>query len=84
MRLGRRLLLLGVVCLAVALFTHAAERFQLFPGMGWGLPDSPGHYLDLVSVVLGCALLVVGTMLGFSRRLPERSARLRRIGGDER
>ena len=70
MRLGRRLLLLGVVCLAVALLTHVAERLQVFPGMGWGLPDSPGHYLDLVSVVLGCALLLVGTIISYNRRLP--------------
>jgi hypothetical protein len=29
------------------MLTHVAERFDLFPGMGWGLPNSPGHYLDL-------------------------------------
>jgi hypothetical protein len=69
MRLGRCLLLLGVVCLAVALFTHVAERLRVFPGMGWGLPDSPGHYLDLVSVTLGCVLLLAGTVTSFSRRL---------------
>jgi hypothetical protein len=28
-------------------FTHIAEKLHLFPGVGWGLPDSPGHYLDL-------------------------------------
>jgi hypothetical protein len=26
----------------------------------WGLPNSPGHYLDFVSAVLGCALLLLG------------------------
>ena len=70
MRIGRRLLLLGIACLAVALFTHVAERLHVFPGMGWGLPDSPGLYLDLGSVVLGCALLLVGTVISFNRRLP--------------
>jgi hypothetical protein len=38
--------------------THVAERLHLSPGMGWGLPDSPGHYLDFISAVLGCALLI--------------------------
>jgi hypothetical protein len=47
MMVGRCLLLLGFVCLAMMVFTHLAERLRLFSGMGWGLPDSPGHYLDL-------------------------------------
>ena len=64
MRLGRCLLLLGVVCLAVAVFTHVAERLHVVPGMGWGLPDSPGHYLDLVSAVFGCTFLIAGVVIG--------------------
>lgn len=32
----------------------------MLPGMGWGLPDSPGHYLDFTSAVLACALLIAG------------------------
>jgi hypothetical protein len=38
--------------------THVAERLHLLPGMGWGLPNSPGHYLDLFSAVSGIALLL--------------------------
>ena len=57
---GRCLLLLALVCLAIVVFTHVAEWLHLFPGMGWGLPDSPGHYLDLVSAILGFALLIAG------------------------
>jgi hypothetical protein len=68
MTVGRCLLLLGFICLAIMVFAHVAERFHLFPGMGWGLPDSPGHYLDLVSAVLGCALLIAGVLIGFNRR----------------
>jgi hypothetical protein len=30
---------------------------------GWGLPDSPGHYLDLVSAVFGLALLGAGLVV---------------------
>jgi hypothetical protein len=37
--------------------------FHIFPSMGWGLPDSPGHYLDLVSAVFGLALLGAGLVV---------------------
>jgi hypothetical protein len=70
MTVGRCLLLLGFVCLAMAVFTHVAEKLRLFPGMGWGLPDSPGHYLDFVSVVLGSMFLIAGILISFTRRRP--------------
>jgi hypothetical protein len=60
MTVGRCLLLLALVCLAIVVFTHVAEWLHLFPGMGWGLPDSPGHYLDPVIAALGGALLIAG------------------------
>jgi hypothetical protein len=56
MTVGRILLFSGFVFLTVMVFTHVAERLQLLSSVGWGLPDSPGHYLDFVSAVLGCAL----------------------------
>ena len=56
MTVRRRLLLSGIVCLVIVVLTHIAEMLNVFPGMGWGLPASPGHYLDLVSAVLGCML----------------------------
>jgi hypothetical protein len=56
----RLLLSAALICLVVVVLTHVAERFDLLPAMGWGLPNSPGHYLDLVSAVLGIALLVSG------------------------
>jgi len=28
--------------------------------MGWGLPNSAGHYLDLVSAILGCTFFPLG------------------------
>jgi hypothetical protein len=64
MTVGRCLLLLGFVFLTMMVFTHVAEGLHLFPGMGWGLPDSPGHYLDFVSAVLGCGLLIAGMISG--------------------
>jgi hypothetical protein len=52
--------LLGAVCLVIVVLTHVAEAFQIFPTMGWGLPNSAGHYLDLVSAILGFTLVPLG------------------------
>ncbi len=57
--------LAGIACLAIVVFTHVAERFEMFPIMGWGLPGSPGHYLDLASAIIGCALLAAG-LIGYA------------------
>src|SRR5215831_4986815 len=46
---SRFLVLFGAACLTVVVLTHVAEMFGIFPGMGWGMPNSAGHYLDLVS-----------------------------------
>jgi hypothetical protein len=56
----RSLQLFGLACMVVVVLTHVAEAFHLFPTMGWGQPTSVGHYIDLVSAVLGCILLPVG------------------------
>jgi len=70
MTVGCCLLLIGFICLAIVVFTHVAEMLNVFPGMGWGFPDSPGHYLDFASAVLGGTLLIAGIMVGFNRRQP--------------
>ena len=62
MTIWRLLQLIGGACLVVVVLTHVAETFKLFPIMGWGLPNSPGHYLDLISAVLGCTLLALGLL----------------------
>ena len=54
----------GGVCWLIVALTHVAERWQLMPGMGWGLPNSPGHYLDLISAVAG-TLLVLAAFVAF-------------------
>jgi hypothetical protein len=54
---GRFLLLLGSLCLIVVVLAHIAEAFDILPEMGWGQPNSIGHYLDLASAVLGCILV---------------------------
>jgi len=56
----RLLQLFGLACLIIVVLTHIAEAFHLFPSMGWGLPNSAGHYLDFVSAILGCILLPLG------------------------
>ena len=52
--------LVGAVCLLVVIFTHIAEAFDLFPSMGWGQPNSPGHCIDIVSAFTSVILLTVG------------------------
>ena len=64
MTLGRWLLAFGFGCLVVVVLTHIAEEFNLFPVMGWGLPESPGHCIDLISAVLGTMLLIAGIIVG--------------------
>jgi hypothetical protein len=66
--IGRILLLLGAAFLILVVLTHIAESFHIFPAMEWGLPNSAGHYLDLVSTILGCAFLTLGLLaLGLAR-----------------
>jgi hypothetical protein len=49
---------LGAVCLVV--LAHVAEALQWFPLMRLGEAQSPGHYLDLSSAVLGVTLFPLG------------------------
>jgi hypothetical protein len=46
--------------LMAVVLAHIAEAFRLFPGMGWGQPDSAGHYLDLFGAALGLILFPLG------------------------
>lgn len=67
-RRRRLLLLAGSICLLMVVFTHVAERWHLLPGMGWGLPNSPGHYLDLLSAVTGAIALIAYALLRLNDR----------------
>ena len=60
MTVGRIFILFGLACLLMVVLTHVAEALHIFPAMGWGLPNSVGHYLDLVSAILGVTLLLLG------------------------
>jgi hypothetical protein len=35
--------------------------------MGWGLPNSPGHYLDLFSAIAGIVLLLAACLVRLLR-----------------
>jgi hypothetical protein len=64
MTIWRFLQLLGAVCLVIVVLTHVAENHHIFPAMGWGQPNTAGHYLDLASAILGCTLLALGFIGG--------------------
>ena len=64
MTIGRFLLLAGSACLFIVVLTHVAEKLNIFTAMGWGLPNTVGHYLDLVSAILGVTLLLLGFLAG--------------------
>jgi hypothetical protein len=53
----------GASLLVVMVLTHFAEALSVLPQMGWGRPNTPGHYVDLVSAVAGWVLVVAGISL---------------------
>ena len=63
--LGAFVQLIGSAFLLIVVLAHVGETYHLLPRMGWGLPNSPGHFLDLFSAIVGITLLVFGY---FSRR----------------
>lgn len=60
--LERALAITGGACWLIVVLIHVAEWQRIFPGMGWGLPASPGHYLDLFSAIGGTALLLAALL----------------------
>jgi hypothetical protein len=73
----RSVQLFGSCCLVVVVLTHVAEELHLLPGMGWGLPNTPGHYLDLYSTIIGLILLPLGYVLARRRNSSWGSASFR-------
>jgi hypothetical protein len=63
-RMTRKLALIGCGLLVVVVLTHVAERWQIFPGMGWGQPDSPGHYLALASAISAAGCFLASFLVG--------------------
>ena len=50
----------GAGAIVVVIVAHVCEALHLLPWMGWGLEHSPGHYVDLLSAVLGATLFPLG------------------------
>jgi hypothetical protein len=55
--------LLGAACLAAVVLAHVCEALDLFAWVRWGDEHSVGHYLDLVSAVVGGTLFPIGYLL---------------------
>jgi hypothetical protein len=73
-KLVRLLVLAGCGCLVVVVLAHVAERLHVLPGMGWGLPNSPGHYVDLASAIAGIVLLLAAGALRIWKLKPSVAA----------
>lgn len=67
---GSVLQLVGAVSLAIVVLTHIFEALHLLPWMRWGAENSPGHYVDLCSALLGATLFPLG-YLGSSLNSPK-------------
>ena len=59
---SRFLQLSGSASLIIVVLTHIAETLGMLTSMGWGLPNSAGHYLDFVSAILGLTLFPLGIL----------------------
>lgn len=55
--------LVGAGFLVVVVLAHVSEAFHLLSWMRWGRDDSLGHYLDLLSTILGLTMFPVGYLL---------------------
>jgi hypothetical protein len=66
--LSALLQLLGACCLIIVVLTHIAEALRIWPSMGWGEPHSVGHYVDLLSALVGVALLITASAVWVLRR----------------
>ena len=69
----RFLQLVGALSLFMVVLTHVAEAYHLVPWMHWGENDSPGHYLDLFSAILGLILLPFGYLFHLLTRRSHRA-----------
>jgi hypothetical protein len=60
----------GSACFIIVIMTHVVEALQLLPSMHWGMENSMGHYLDLVSALGGLTLFPVGYLFQALRQPP--------------
>lgn len=55
-----RVQLVGAVFLLIVVLTHVCEACMWLPWMHCGASESPGHHLNLASIVLGVTLFPAG------------------------
>ena len=60
--------LAGAALFVVVVLAHLAKGLKALPGMGWGRPDSAGHYLDFFSAACGSVLFSGGWLLRRARK----------------
>jgi hypothetical protein len=53
----------GIGCFAIMAATHVFEKFSVLPALGWGRPDSIGHFIDLSAALFGIALFAASFLL---------------------
>ncbi len=59
-RISALVQLVGAGALLLVALTHLAESAHVLSFMGWGRPDTVGHYLDLASAAVGAVLFPGG------------------------
>lgn len=60
---GGDLQLVGAFGLMIVAVAHVCEALRLLPFMGWGRPDSIGHYLDLSGAIVGVSALIAAYVI---------------------
>lgn len=55
--------LLGAASLVLVVLAHICEGLDLFHAMRWGEEQGAGHYIDVISAVLGLTLFPIGYLL---------------------
>jgi hypothetical protein len=69
----RLLRVAGALCLLNVVLAHIPQAFYLVRWMRWGESDSPGHYLDFFSAMLGLTLLPFGYVFHILNRREHRA-----------
>jgi hypothetical protein len=60
--------LIGAIGFMTVVAAHITEAFDLLPWMRWGQEQSPGHYLDLGSAIIGLTAFPAGYLLDALKR----------------
>jgi hypothetical protein len=64
---------LGIGCFAIMALTDVFEAFSILPSLGWGRPNSVGHFINLVAALLGVTLVTTSFLLRYAYRDSGRS-----------